>query len=159
MTTLSWSLNKHIFNDHESVVIGRENSDLTISDDSRISRQHAKVCYENGEYHLKDLGSSNGTYLNGEKVTQKPILPGLSFVVGDTTVFFKYLEDKNESAIEEKHTIREDIPEIRSRARETQIAQKPVMTTGNILLHPFTIMGMVISLVLFLLFLLVKNLF
>jgi serine phosphatase RsbU (regulator of sigma subunit) len=33
-----------------------------------VSRQHAKVLCEEGDYFIEDLGSSNGTYVNGEKI-------------------------------------------------------------------------------------------
>src|SRR5581483_10173553 len=33
-----------------------------------VSRQHAQICAENGGFLVEDLGSSNGTYLNGQRV-------------------------------------------------------------------------------------------
>ena len=33
-----------------------------------VSRQHAKILCHDGEYFIEDLGSSNGTYVNGEKI-------------------------------------------------------------------------------------------
>ena len=33
-----------------------------------VSRSHARVTFRNEEYHLEDLGSTNGTYVNGIKV-------------------------------------------------------------------------------------------
>ncbi|MEL7496833.1 MAG: FHA domain-containing protein [Planctomycetota bacterium] len=54
---------------HESdIVIGRDSKcQLQISDGS-ISRQHAKLFFENGNYYIEDLKSSNGTFLNGDQV-------------------------------------------------------------------------------------------
>jgi len=59
------------------VVIGRTpECDITI-DNPAISRKHAAIEYKEEGYLLTDLGSSNGTFLNGEKITAPTILkPG-----------------------------------------------------------------------------------
>ena len=36
--------------------------------DTMVSRRHAVVSFRNGKYYLKDLGSSNGTLVNDERV-------------------------------------------------------------------------------------------
>ena len=36
-----------------------------VIDSPGISRMHAQISYKNGKYYLCDIGSSNGTYLNG----------------------------------------------------------------------------------------------
>ena len=48
--------------------IGRSGSDLAV-DDPAISRQHAVIENHSEKFLLKDLGSTNGTYLNGKRVT------------------------------------------------------------------------------------------
>jgi len=59
------------------VVIGRTpDCDITI-DNPAISRKHAAIEYKEEGYLLTDLGSSNGTFLNGEKITgPTPLKPG-----------------------------------------------------------------------------------
>ncbi len=50
-------------------VIGRgANSDIVLSKDKLTSRRHAIVSYENGAYVLRDGGSSNGTFINGQQL-------------------------------------------------------------------------------------------
>jgi len=52
-----------------TVVVGRAvNSDIPIYDPT-ISRQHAQLSAEDGGVRVKDLGSSNGTFLNGSRIT------------------------------------------------------------------------------------------
>lgn len=56
------------------IVIGREDSvDITIPA-SAVSRRHARLLQEGEQYALEDLGSSNGTFVNGEKLIQRRIL-------------------------------------------------------------------------------------
>jgi hypothetical protein len=52
------------------LILGREqgSADLVI-DDPGISRRHARVLPDNGGVLLEDLGSSNGTYVNGERIS------------------------------------------------------------------------------------------
>lgn len=57
----------------ESITIGRNStkSELTISDEKSISGLHCKINCDNGDYYITDMNSSNGTVLNGVKITEK----------------------------------------------------------------------------------------
>ncbi|HUZ18593.1 MAG TPA: FHA domain-containing protein [Spirochaetia bacterium] len=49
----------------KTIRIGRDDkNDVVISDDPLVSRRHAVIENVDGEYRLKDLGSTNQTYLN-----------------------------------------------------------------------------------------------
>ena len=59
-----------------SMVIGRsQDNDIVITDD-RISRHHCLIEHTGATFLLKDLGSSNGTFVNGRAVTQTPVFDG-----------------------------------------------------------------------------------
>lgn len=60
------------------LVIGREDAGLTIEDEE-ISRRHAVVRPGAGGIEIEDLGSTNGTYVNGERISGATRLAG-----GDT---------------------------------------------------------------------------
>ena len=49
-------------------VIGRRQDASIPVDDTKVSRDHALVDYRNGYFYLVDLGSTNGTYVNGKRV-------------------------------------------------------------------------------------------
>ena len=54
-----------------SVVIGRVPGNDIILDDPQVSRHHASLTLEGGQWVLRDLGSTNGTTVNGQ-----PVHPG-----------------------------------------------------------------------------------
>jgi uncharacterized protein involved in exopolysaccharide biosynthesis len=55
----------------EEVIIGRSPKAQVRLEDNAISGQHAKIVRDNGNYWLLDLGSTNGTFVNGQPVTAK----------------------------------------------------------------------------------------
>ncbi|MHC5038428.1 MAG: ATPase, T2SS/T4P/T4SS family [Planctomycetota bacterium] len=48
--------------------IGKRNGNDLVLERTNISRQHARIFYRNGTFFIQDLGSRNGTYLNGSRV-------------------------------------------------------------------------------------------
>ena len=52
------------------LVIGRDPECKIQLSDSNVSRKHARVIFRNEEYHVEDLDSTNGTYVNGIKVVK-----------------------------------------------------------------------------------------
>jgi len=71
------------------VSIGRaEDAGLAIADAS-VSRQHARVLMKAGEATLADLGSQNGTHLNGERVVgARALASGDAVLLGNITLIF-----------------------------------------------------------------------
>lgn len=61
-----------------AIVLGRDAATCNhVLADERVSRVHTMVFHKDGKYTLKDLNSSNGTYLNGKRVNGAPLLsPG-----------------------------------------------------------------------------------
>jgi hypothetical protein len=54
-------------------VIGRDPGNAIQIRDRRVSRRHARVFPERGAWWVEDMGSSNGTYLDGEKIERKQL--------------------------------------------------------------------------------------
>jgi ABC transport system ATP-binding/permease protein len=72
------------------VTIGRgESADLQIAKE-RVSRSHAVVRPEDGGFVVQDLGSRNGTFLNGERLSDgpRPLQSGDTIVIGDEPLRF-----------------------------------------------------------------------
>src|SRR5450756_826446 len=58
---------------HTPYTVGRKvDRDLVIAD-PRVSREHASIVAENGEFFVVDLGSKHGTFVNGEKVDRRKL--------------------------------------------------------------------------------------
>jgi FHA domain len=49
------------------LIIGRQNADLTL-EDAEVSRRHAAVRLDGGRVEVEDLGSANGTFVNGSRI-------------------------------------------------------------------------------------------
>jgi pSer/pThr/pTyr-binding forkhead associated (FHA) protein len=56
--------------------IGRSSACQIVLGDDTVSRRHAELRYEDGRWILRDLGSSNGTYVNGRLVTEAEVRRG-----------------------------------------------------------------------------------
>jgi predicted Zn finger-like uncharacterized protein len=67
------------------VLIGRGKVDLIIPD-KEISRKHVAVEVRNDKIFLRDLGSTNGTIINNEKVSITEITDQVEFKIGQTTL-------------------------------------------------------------------------
>ncbi len=71
--------------DKPYVLIGRGKVDLIIPD-KEISRKHVAVEVRNDKIFLRDLGSTNGTIINNEKVSITEIADQMEFRIGQTTL-------------------------------------------------------------------------
>src|SRR4051812_7892887 len=54
----------------ELITIGRAPDNLVVIDDPSVSGRHAEIRLSGETYHLKDLGSTNGTRVNGISITE-----------------------------------------------------------------------------------------
>ena len=70
----------------DSTVIGRgSQADIQVIDDG-ISRRHAEIAHEKGHIVVRDLGSTNGTFCNGERIDCHELHDGDKIQVGSTTI-------------------------------------------------------------------------
>ena len=60
--------------------------------DSQISRRHVQLEWRGDAWHVMDLGSSNGTFVNDERVTTSQLNDGDRVRVGETTFEFRHME-------------------------------------------------------------------
>jgi diguanylate cyclase (GGDEF)-like protein len=84
----------------DEVVIGRDpESSLRLADDEGVSRRHASVRCIDGGAVVIDHGSANGTFVDGERVNEQELHPGVKIRVGQTTVLrYERYDDVEERA-------------------------------------------------------------
>jgi pSer/pThr/pTyr-binding forkhead associated (FHA) protein len=79
----TYELNKPNF------VVGREpGTDIHI-DNVAVSKKHCEFVNKGGNYVIRDLGSSNGTFIGSEKITEHPLKDGDEIVIGSYSLRFE----------------------------------------------------------------------
>ena len=100
----------------EDIVIGRGDDVGLKVHEGHISRNHALLKVAGGNFYLQDLGSQNGTYLEGQRLAANqptPIYPGQYFSVGRAT--FTVIDEAKQVAFHQTiadHTSSINVPEI-----------------------------------------------
>ncbi|MEI8310402.1 MAG: FHA domain-containing protein [Verrucomicrobiota bacterium] len=77
----------------EKVTIGRLADNALQIDDASVSSRHAEIEFEADAFHLHDLGSTNGTFVNGEQVTDAVLRHGDEVRFGVVETVFHGEED------------------------------------------------------------------
>ena len=69
------------------VTIGRAPTSTVVIDDDYCSARHARIFLAGGSWHLEDLGSTNGTVLNGSALREPALLEvGSTMAIGETRI-------------------------------------------------------------------------
>jgi pSer/pThr/pTyr-binding forkhead associated (FHA) protein len=71
----------------QQITVGRANDATLVLNDDYASSRHARLFPQNGQWIVEDLGSTNGTYLDRQKVTQPtPVPVGVPIRIGKTVL-------------------------------------------------------------------------
>jgi DNA-binding NarL/FixJ family response regulator len=99
------------------VTIGRDGgNDLTLPNDTKVSRTHAQFQLLDGQWMLLDLGSSNGTKVNRRSVEKHPLRNGDLIMLGATTLV--YVADHDPHATEADDCTSAPVPDLSERERQ-----------------------------------------
>jgi pSer/pThr/pTyr-binding forkhead associated (FHA) protein len=75
-TLFAISVGRDIAVDHAVIMVGRHPQCDARLDSFRVSRRHCILTREGGEVAVRDLGSTNGTWINGRRVESGRLKPG-----------------------------------------------------------------------------------
>lgn len=91
---------QHFLLEHGKNVIGRGKGNSVTIYDPAASSTHAQITYHDGKWKILNLLSSNGTIVNGEKISERELSFGDKIVVGHTQFLFTLVErvEQKESA-------------------------------------------------------------
>jgi pSer/pThr/pTyr-binding forkhead associated (FHA) protein/tetratricopeptide (TPR) repeat protein len=92
------------------IAIGRSQNCHVVLEDKKSSRKHAIILQKDGKFLLRDLGSSNGTLVNGERVDERELSSGDEIQIGDTRFLFKKVQADYEVKKAEFLRVPEELP-------------------------------------------------
>ncbi|MDF1823446.1 MAG: FHA domain-containing protein [Verrucomicrobiales bacterium] len=73
---------------YEQITIGRGPDNDLVLDHVSLSGSHAVIQNEGGSFKVTDLGSTNGTFVNGEQITEAPLVEGTRVLFGSVDSVF-----------------------------------------------------------------------
>ena len=89
-------------------ILGRGQGNTVRIPSAEVSRQHCRLSQKQGLVRLRDLGSVNGTFLNGQKIRQEEIVrPGDSIDVGPVNFVVEY--ELTPEALSQLHSLNDDV--------------------------------------------------
>jgi len=89
VVVLMWDGREFDLEGHTTTVIGRSSECDIVVGDPNVSRRHAEVRRLGRGFSLVDLGSTNGTEVNGQRVTETSLMNGDVIGVGTTQITFE----------------------------------------------------------------------
>ncbi|MFH0937985.1 MAG: ATP-binding protein [Planctomycetota bacterium] len=78
----------------DTLRIGRDRACEIMLDDEVASRVHSEIVQRDGQFVLRDLQSTNGTYLNDTRVTESPLQNGDKIGIGDVILMLQLAQEK-----------------------------------------------------------------
>jgi signal transduction histidine kinase len=85
--------------------IGRDSSNTIQLHDTEVSRQHAEIRRTEGIFHVVDLNSSNGTFVNGHRIQKHRLASGDQIQLGSTLMLYTGPTEEPEEDLSDKVNI------------------------------------------------------
>jgi DNA-binding CsgD family transcriptional regulator len=119
----------------DRLTIGRaEDNDVVLADDSQVSRVHAVLDRLGAGWSVRDVGSSNGTFLNGKRLSGETRLdPGDEIRLGRTRIVLRGSPSAGKPAATEATVLP---PQLTPRERDVLVALFRPMAAGEMFAEP-----------------------
>ena len=72
----------------EPISVGRTEDNQIVIENLAVSRNHARIDYDGEQYTIEDLGSSNGTFVNGVRIRKTEVIDRDVISIGKHKLFF-----------------------------------------------------------------------
>ncbi len=109
MIRVSLCLSGHLLEksafDRTEIFIGRDPSCDLVIDNLGVSRRHARIFQEAGDWHVEDLGSQNGIYVDETQVATHALLDDDDFAIGKYTIHFENVRSASPKSVEVEQRI------------------------------------------------------
>jgi len=114
------------------VGVGRDATNLLQLHDSEISRRHAEIRRQGNHFVLADLGSSNGSFVNGHRVVTHELTSGDQIQLGTTIMLFTGPSDQEQDLAEKIDIVGTEQP------TDSHIVRRMTQEEGSEILTPAT---------------------
>lgn len=102
----TYPLGMHKLAQYASVVIGRDPTSQVTLDHPMVSRRHAEIVRQNGGHAIRDLGSVNGTFVNGQRVsTWVPLNMGDVIQIGPYKIVYDGQAERLATSVSRGHRL------------------------------------------------------
>lgn len=83
----------------DEVILGRDAKSDVVINDTEVSRKHARLIKNGDDYFYEDLGSTNGSFIQGQKLSTITLLkPGMTINIGETIALDYEMKSTDSSA-------------------------------------------------------------
>ena len=107
------------------IVIGRSSDlDMVLVEDM-VSRRHARITAQEGEIGIEDFGSTNGTFVNGERITKARLKEGDRILVGTNIIKLVHRDNLDQEGVSSS------MQEMRQNQRAGGVTQPPSPPRNN----------------------------
>lgn len=111
--------------DNREIVIGRSSElDMVLVEDM-VSRKHSRISTGEGDLSIQDLGSTNGTFVNGERIKQSKLKEGDRILIGTSIIKLVAVDD----AMQAKFAQRSKSSTFRQQSRHPTSSGRPMSGT------------------------------
>lgn len=114
-------------NGEKQLIIGRSSELAIVLVEDMVSRKHAKITLAGGQVTIEDLGSTNGTFVNGEKVKSSRLKEGDRILVG--TSILKLVKAKANAPVLTDDQVKQNLEQV---AVSQSMRQTKTAMTGKL---------------------------